>query len=164
MLSFPSYSDRPSTHQLALESADPNFIRSLSPIRVIPEKRTEHIHTSLFGAHRSPRIPTGSDNAWCNKGLVIAGERCTPALQRLSSPDNFTKSYKTKRSFPNSVEICDFDSFPRYSPPFLLTPLFRISLTHTFIIIHLPLVVLVIILPFPCCNRNKGILSETQSF
>lgn len=111
-LPFSLVSSRPSTHQLALESADANFIRSLSPIRVASEKRIEHIHTSVFGGRRSPVVPTGPDNDWCKKGLVIAGESCSPALERLSSPMHFTKSYSTRRALPNAVEINERPAFP----------------------------------------------------
>ena len=93
-----------------------NFIRSLSPMRVSPERKFDHVHTSVFGGRtHTPSVPRGSDNDWCNKGLVLAGESSSAAIRRLSNPSNYTASYKKMRSFPNAVEISELPTFPRYS-------------------------------------------------
>ena len=109
------YVERPRTHQLALEQADTTCIRTGSPVRYSPARRFEHVVTSVFGAGGSPKIPKGADNDWCTKGLVIAGESCSPVLQRLSHPTNFTKSYTKRRSYPHVADINELTAFPRYS-------------------------------------------------
>ena len=93
-----------------------NFIRSLSPMRISPERKFDHVHTSVFGGRtHAPAVPRGSDNDWCNKGLVLAGESSTAAIRRLSNPSNYTASYKKMRSFPHTAEISELPKYPRYS-------------------------------------------------
>ena len=108
------YVARPRTHQLALDQADAT-IRTSSPVRYPPARRFEHVVTSAFGAGGEPAIPKGADNDWCTKGLVIAGESCSPVLRRLSHPTNYTQSYAKRRSYPHVVDLQELPAFPRYS-------------------------------------------------
>ena len=108
------YVARPRTHQLALDQADAT-IRTSSPVRDPPARRFEHVVTSAFGAGGEPAIPKGADNDWCTKGLVIAGESCSPVLRRLSHPTNYTQSYAKRRSYPHVVDLQELPAFPRYS-------------------------------------------------